>query len=200
MSGARKRQPDPILALIAPHAKAAKADDRAEVSLGKLKDRIDARPSEKRRHFNRRLTSVQPYFDIGPKYDPVAVIKSRGQIKHHVDEFFDRVTRSLGPKAAGIMLKHKKTAVRELEAAYDAFQRDHAKRREVAGITAREDAVDVTHRDAHDALMRVLEAAPTTPGGRRALARHLAQMAKDDPPSVPWWALQAAMERLAKMI
>lgn len=189
------KKPDPIFALIKVHAAAVTAETRATLKLLRLKDRLDKRKDQARRHAGRRLTCSVPFFDIGPKYDPVIVAKSREDLKREIFRAFDKLRMALGPRGRRAVMQQEKEAIREMQRRYDAFQRAHRRQRKAVGLTAAEEADDAAHRAATEALQRLLALQPTSPEGRRALAKHLASLG---PSSGPWWALRNGLERLAQ--
>lgn len=188
------RKRDPIFALIEAHARAVKAEGRAKQSLERLRAKIDARPSEKRRHEGRRLTCAVPLFDIGRRYDPVAVLRSREEIPGHVWDAIDRSAGRVGRTANRRMHDLEKPAIEELRRRYDAFQRAHRARRKAVGLTAREKAADQAYAAASDALIALTKAKPQTAEGRAALAKYMSGLG---PALAPWWAMRAVMETIS---
>lgn len=191
----RARNPrDPIFALIEKHALTIKAFYKANLSLSRLQARLDARPTEKRRHESRRLTCRTPFFDVGgSRFDPAAVIRSREQIRQHVLSVFDRIVRELGTKAAARMLKHEKAAVAELQAQYDRFQRAHRARRNAVMLTVREKSAEDAELACMNALLALTKARATTPEGQTALVKNMAGLS---PGQATWWALHQTLENL----
>lgn len=156
---------DPIFALIAAHARAVKTSDRATASLYRLRERLDARKDQRQVHAERRLTCVVPLFDIGGKFDPVAVIRKRDEIKNHVFRTFDTAREKLGPRARSRIMQQEREAIREIERRYDAFQRAHRARRRACGLVAKERAVEIATAASFAAATALTKTAPTTPQG-----------------------------------
>jgi hypothetical protein len=67
--------------------------------------------------------SLPTLFDIGRKYDPLAVIRTRDQLKTHVWRAFDELAQKLGPRSAARIRNHEREALAELERRHDAFSR-----------------------------------------------------------------------------
>jgi hypothetical protein len=194
---AAKRPRDPIFALIAAHAKAVKAHHRSRELFQRLFDRIDARPDEKLKNYNRRLTCSTPYFYIGPKNDPHYVITSREQIKTHVFRAFDDLRGKIGRRTNNKIAKYEREAIAELLRHYDRFQREHRAKRKAVGITARFDAVQKTEQVAHQALKALIATYPTTVKGTAAMVKHFATLG---PADAPLWVMKAVMELLTRAV
>lgn len=186
---------DPVFARIETHRKAVKAESRAQDSLDRLKSRLDKRKDQQRLNMDRRLTCRTPLYDVGGStYDPFDVMHSRAQCASYVRTSFERLTRSLGPVAAKQVARHEKTALKELQRSYDAFQQAHKAKRKTLGLTALEDVVDAAYWPLADALKSLLEKPPVTVEGRKALATYLGSLSAQE---APWWAVRKSLPLLA---
>jgi hypothetical protein len=185
-----KQALDPIFALIEQHQRALKVQERAAAALASLKARIDARPTEQRKHEGRRMTCAAPFFDLGSRLDPAKVVRAREEIKPYVWSVFDRAAWGLGRRARSRVRNHEREATAELLRKYDAFQRAHRAARKACGLTAREEAAENADRAVWDALNSLVQATPGTPEGRTARSAHLAALS---PSQAPWWALRAVL-------
>jgi hypothetical protein len=185
---------DPIFALIAKHAKAVKAFGRAEASLSRLRQRLDARKGEACLDPSRRLTSKTPPFDVGRPNHPATVVTTRDGLTRHVWRAFDEIALKIGPRTASRVRAHEREAVAELQRRYGSFMRAHKARRKACGLTKRERAAEDADLAASLALNALMKAVPTTPEGRAALANHLCNLG---PRAAPWWALRDCLARLS---
>lgn len=166
-----KQAKDPIFALIADHNAKKAAVDKIEVTLKRLGDKLDAKADHGARAEKNLLSQSFPPLYLGHAYP----INSPGKcVKNHVYFRLRDAASNFGPKMRRKLLALQPFARKEIVQMFTAFQAEHKRKRDAAGLTALHKQWMVALNAWGEARRRMVSTAPRTPQGASALAEELA--------------------------
>jgi hypothetical protein len=166
----RQKARDPIFALIKDHNAKHAAVKKAEASLKRLGEKLDAKVDHGARAEKNPLSQVWPPLYLGHAYPINGPGKS---VRQHVYVRLRDAGTAFGPKMQRKLLALQPFARKEIEQMFAAFQTEHKRKREAAGLTALHKQWMAALEVWGKARRRMVATAPRTPQGAAALAEEL---------------------------